>query len=249
MKTIIRRHISFKLMLALFIAPIFGYSQNYAQDMEKILNKYNHGDISFQMKYRFYPYDSISKASDSMNASCTLTKGGYYYKVVSGTKTYEYVRNSSYYFVIDHVQKVIAIKKATEAKGQLWDMSKIDSMMHSNYAKVVYKEAGKDEGEYDVKLTEGTWDRFQVVFNKSTYAIVKVNMHATSRGKMVGQSYRNPMIGISYSSYMDKVADKSIFSESRFFTVNGDNVVPTQEYNKYKVLNNLKKPSPQTNVK
>ena len=231
------------IITALLHIAARGYSQNYSQDMEKIMNAYKHGSVSFHMKYRFYPYDSIRKVTDSMNAFCSMSGVAYYYKIESGKKEYEYVRNSDYYFVVDHSLHAIAVKKGTDAKGQAWDISKIDSLMHSRFSKVTYKDAGKNEGEYEVNLIEGTWNRFKIVFDKSSSRIVRIYMYSSMKGKMFGQSYSNPMISIYYSEYSGKALDKSIFSESKFFTVASNTITPAEDYKKYKVLNYLKKQS------
>ena len=237
-------HIRYILVLvALLIPSIYGSCQNYSQDMEKIMNTYKRGNISFHVKYRFYPYDSIHRATDSMNASCSMSGQASYYKIVSGGKVFEYVRNSYYYFVIDYTQQAIAVKKNSAAIGQAWDISKIDSLMHSRFSHVTYKNAGKNEGEYDVDVTNGPWNKFKIVFNKSNFSIVKISMYSSSKGKMAGQSYSKPMISISYTDYTESLTDKDIFSESKFFTVAGDNITLMEGYKKFKVLNYLKKQS------
>jgi len=219
-------------------------AQNYVQDMGRIEQKFKEGDLSFKVKYLFYPYDSLKKVSDSMNAVCSQSNGEYYYKIATDGKEYEYLKNSKYFFVVDHAEKGIAIRKSSEAQQQAWDISRIDSIIRSPSVKVNYKSLGNSEAEYEVKLSEGVWTTIKLIFNTTTFRIDKLYMYSTRKGKMLGQNYSNPRIGIVYSDYSNGRVDKTIFNESRFFTETTEGGVTLNElYKKYKVLNYLQKRS------
>jgi hypothetical protein len=219
------------------------YAQNYSLDMSKIKAKYNSGDISFHVKYLFYPFDSIKKATDSMNIQCNMSGNEYYYKINAGVGSYEYLKNSRFYFVIDHSEKAIAVKKSSEAHQQLWDINKIDSIMHSPSVKVKYKDLGKNEAEYEVTLESGPWNRFKIVFNRTTYILEKMYMYSPGTGKMYGEDYKKPMIGIYYSNYSTAQFSKDIFNEGKFFSDTQSAIVLTDSYKKYKLLDYVYKMS------
>jgi len=235
---------AYKYILLLFVAALgsrITLAQNYVSDMEKISEKYKQGSISFRVKYSFYPYDSLNKIADSMNASCNMSNGEYYYKITSGNNTYEYVRNDNYYFVVDYSNKAIAVRRSSEAAQQVWDVKRMDSIMHSPSVKVTYKDAGNNQGEYDMKLVEGTWSHIKLVFDKATYALVRITMYSQQRGKMFGQNYSKPRIVIHYSNYSMVANDQNIFSESKYFNAMADNVTLAEGYKNYRLLNYLKK--------
>ncbi|HTA81452.1 MAG TPA: hypothetical protein VK783_00830 [Bacteroidia bacterium] len=212
--------------------------------MEKVEKKYKQEEISFHVKYLFYPYDSLKKVTDSMQAACSLSHGQYYYKVINGGKEYEYVRNTKYFCIVDHVEKVIAVKKSSESGSQLWDINKMDSIIHSPFMKISYKEIGNNEGEYDMKLTEGVWTNISLVFNKTNYTIISMSMSSTRKGNMYGQNFNHPKISMVYTKYNTATIDESLFNDAKFFSESTAGVTTlTEMYKKYKLLNYLQKRS------
>jgi len=219
-------------------------AQNYAQDMDKIEQKCKQGDFSFHVKYLFYPYDSLHKASDSMNAFCSQSNGQYYCKISASNKEYEYVKNSKFFFVVDHAEKAIAVKKNTDAQQQMWDISHIDSVVKTTSIKITYKDIGHNEGEYSINLKKGVWTGIRLIFNKSTYTVDKMYMTSKRKGKMYGREYKNPEIAVFYSNYSIAPAVKSVFQESTFFSETTSGVLTLSDsYKSYKLLNYLQKRS------
>jgi len=217
--------------------------QNYSEDMKKIIGAFKNGNISFYMKYRFYPYDSLNTISDSMNAYCCMSGQNYYCKITSSGASYEYFKNTKYYFIVDHSLSAIAVDKSTSSPKQLWDISKVDSMMHTPGVKVFYKDIGKNEGEYTIVMKNANWDKLKLTFNKSNYLLEKMFMYSSSRGKMLGTDYSRPRIGIFYSAYSNRQVDNTIFNEDKFFYNTSNAIVLTDTYKKYKLLDYVHKPS------
>src|SRR4029077_18027419 len=85
------------LLGVLITLAVSGHSQDYVQDMKKICVAFKSEELSYHVKYLFYPYDSVKKATDSMNISCNMSGQEYYYKVISGGNSYEYYRNNKYF--------------------------------------------------------------------------------------------------------------------------------------------------------
>lgn len=231
------------MFATLLIPPTIGHSQDYVGDMKKITERFTKGDISFREKYCFYPSDSIKKVADSINIYCCLSGQNYYYKITSGGKSFEYYKNSKYYFVVDHSESAIAVKKSPEAQQQMWDISKVDSLIHSQGVKITYKDLESNKGEYDIAISGKLWNRLKLVFNKSDYSLEKMYVYSSSKGKMYGTTYNKPMIVIYYSGYSEKQLDKSIFSESKYFYDTKDAIVLGDSYKKYTLLDYVYKMS------
>jgi hypothetical protein len=228
------------MFAALLVLPACGFGQNYGEDMKKVMGKFSTGDISYHMKYCFYPYDSVKRITDSMSTDCYQSGQNYYYKIHSGKKEFEYYRNDRYFFVVDHSESAIAVKKNTEAQQQMWDMKRIDSLMHAPGVKVTYKTSGND-GEYDIAIKGGTWNKYRIIFNKSDYTLEKIYMNSSSSGKLSGTNYKKPMIVMYFSGYSEKQIDKSVFSESKVFSDTNDAIVLNDNYKKYKLLDYIYK--------
>ena len=140
------------VVAALLIRPLCGCAQNYAQDMEKIHSTYTGRQLSFKMSYLFYPYDSVATGVDSMHGSCSIEGNKYYYKLNADGSQFEYVKTHNYFFIIDHMQKVIALRSSADAGEQQWSVESIDSVIHTPSVQVTYKELGNNEGEYGSKV-------------------------------------------------------------------------------------------------
>jgi hypothetical protein len=213
-------------------------AQNYAQDMDKIRESYKNSPRSFNLKYVYYPYDSINKITDSMHGSCIIDGSSYYYKVSSGMNSYEYIRNAKYYLVIDHPNKAVAVNSSSKARQDLWNMERVDSLLKNPAIKVSYKSLGKSKGQYDVSYKEeAAWKRIRIVFDKTNYTLSEVWLYSEAKGKIQGTTYNKPKIGIFYSGSKSTVPDKNIFSEKKFIEDNGKEIVLTAEYKKYRLLN------------
>lgn len=231
------------IMVSVILLPSsFSFAQNYTGDFKKIKENYDNKSLCFNMKYLYYPYDSVSRAEDSMQGYCCLEGKKFYYKITTVNGVCEYIRNDRYYFIVDHTQKVIALSKSSQNTArQMWDVSKIDSVLGSPSAKVTYKDKGKD-GEYELKLGFGNWNRMKLVFSRESYMLEQVRMYSLAKGKVYGQSYDKPFIGIYYTGYKEKISDKNIFAEIRYFHSDKDGaIVLSDEYKGYKLLNYLKK--------
>jgi hypothetical protein len=211
-------------------------AQEYAEDMKKITDGFKKGDISFHIKYLFFPYDSVKKSADSITISCSMSGQDYYCKIISGTRLLEYGRNSKYYFMADHAESAIAVKKSTDVQKQAWDISKIDSLMHVPGVKVSYKNISSNEGQYEISMVGKMWSRCKLTFSKTDYRIEKVCMYSDSKGRMLGSSYVRPIMVMYYSGYSEKKIDKSIFTEDRFFHDTGNEIVLSEAYKKYRLL-------------
>jgi hypothetical protein len=213
-------------------------AQNYMEDMQKVRASYVNSPRSFNMKYAYYPYDSVNKAIDSMHGSCTVSGSSYYYKVSSGTGIYEYIKNEKYYLVIDHPNKAVAVNSSAKARQDLWNINRVDSLLKTPAVKVEYKSLGKGKGQYDVNYTEASvWKRTRIVFDKTNYSLCEVWLYSDAKGKIQGEPYSKPKIGIIYSEPKGNIPDKNIFSEKRFIEDKGNAIVLTEEYKKYRLLN------------
>lgn len=225
------------LMLAgLFLFTSVCIGQDYIKDIEKITGTFKKGDISYRMKYCFYPADSIKKVSDSMDIYCCRSGQDYYCRVTSGKKSYEYCKNSKYFFVVDNPESAIVVKKSPDAGQQAWDISKVDSLIHTPGVKVLYKGLDNSFGEYDITISGGTWDRLRIVFNKTDYTLEKMYMLSSFRGKMYGAEINKPMVVIYFSGYNHTKLDKNIFSEGTYFSNTPSGLVLSNSYRKYKLL-------------
>jgi len=176
-----------------------------------------------------------------MNAYCCMSGQDYYCKITAGGRVFEHCRNDKYYFVVDHLESAIAVKKSTDAQKQVWDISKIDSLIHLPGVKIAFKDIGNGEGEYEITMKDIQWNRLKLVFHKSDFTLEKVNMYSSAKGKMYGASYSKPMIAMYYSGYSEKQVDKSFFDESKFFYEGKEGLVLSDAYKKYKLLDYIYK--------
>lgn len=211
--------------------------QNYGDDIKKITAAFQKADISFHAKYCFYPFDSLKTITDSMDILCCMSGKDYYCKITSGEASYEYCKNSKYYFVIDHPNSAIAVKQSSDiSQKQMWDISKVDSLVHSPGVKISYHDVGRKRGEYDIITKGSAWNKVKLIYDKSTYLLEQMCMYSSSKGSMFGTTYNKPMIEIYYSRYSSKQLDKNIFSERKFFYDTKDSLVLREPYKKYKLL-------------
>jgi hypothetical protein len=237
-----RKKITYK---AFFVIAIVAFSfvvkaQNYKEDMLKIRDCSKTKYHSFKMKFEFYPYDSLSLVTDSMSGKCFIEGNSYYYKFKAVGNEYEYVKNTEHYMVIDHANKVMAIKESFKARAELWDIKKIDSLLGISAMKVSYKNIGHNEGEYTVSFAKGTWSRLKLVFNKDKYTLDKIVLYSSEKGTMSGVKFNKPRVNISYTDYSEAQPDNNLFSDARYVANAGDKVMAVETYKGYKVLDYLK---------
>ncbi len=214
--------------------------QDYVHDMLKIREAYRNYH-SFKMKFIYCPYDSLSLVTDSMRARCYMTDNEYYYKINGSGHEYEYIKNSQHYIVIDHANKVVAIDKSSRARQEMWDIKKVDTLLASTAMRVKYKDLSNEEGEYDLTYGKGTWNRLKVVFNKTSYTLTSIIMYSPEKGKMSGQPFNKPRVGIYYSDYSKGRPDDNWFSDLKYVTSTGNKILPGEAYKGYKVLDYLNK--------
>jgi len=216
-------------------------AQNYAQDMGKIRESYKKGSLSFNMKYVYYPYDSIKRATDSLHGTCSISGDFYYYTVANGTDKCEYLKNEKYYMVIDNSNKAIAVNYSSKAQQDLWNIDKVDSMLKNPGIKVGYKLLGKEKAQYVLRYAKGSvWARIRIVFDKANYILSEVWFYSDAKGTIQGESYNKPKIGIFYSAFKETIPDKNIFSEKKYIEDSGKEIVLKGEYRKYRLLNYMR---------
>jgi len=225
----------FFIFAAILLLRSSLHAQDYGKDMQKISDNYSTKNIHFHLKYVFYPYDSIAVATDSIEAYCVMDGKKFYYKMRSGGNEFVYIKNNNYYVVVDYLQKAIALKQSSQAAVPSWNVAQVDSLMHSPTANLTYKDLGNQEGEYDIQLKQGTWNKLSIVFDKSSYTLTKVIMRSSAKGKLVGQKYDKPVIVISYYEY-GKQTDNSCFNVSTYFSSTENPVVLSAAYKRYKLL-------------
>ncbi len=218
------------IISALFFALTFGmpvHAQNFTEDMKRMHENRRNQPISFTIKYLYFPYDSIYKVADSIKGNCFLNGTSYYYKINTKGRILEYLKNQKYYIVIDNKQKIIAINKSSAARQELWEPGKIDSLIKTKTAKISYKNKSSDEGEYDISLTKGTWNKIKIQFNKNTYVLEALWLSSSSKGTISGQPYKKPRIGILYTNYEAAKSTMNLFNEEKYVveTKNGMDAV------------------------
>jgi hypothetical protein len=225
------------LLLLVNLMRGFTVAQNYEQDMLKVMENSKDKFHSFKMKFVFYPYDSLAIASDSMKGYCRMDGASYYYNVSDGKNEYEYLKNNKYYLVIDHPSKVIALNTSSKSRPELWNLSKVDSLLNTKAMKVSYKELSKSEGQYDLTYSgRVSWNRLRLKFNKVNYTLEAIYMYSDAKGKMFGQKFAKPRVGIYYFDYSEKIPDNSVFSEGKYFHSEGEKPVLVETYKGYKLL-------------
>ena len=215
-------------------------AQNYIHDIEKIREGLKNSCRTFDMKYIYYPYDSVNKATDSMHGICTVSGNSYYYKISSGNNTYEYIKNEKYCIVIDNPNKAIAVKSSSSVRQDLWSVDGIDSLLKKPGVKLTYKSLNKREGQYVVSYANATpWNKIRIVFDKETYSLSKIWLSSDAKGKLLGEPYNRPKLGIYYAQRKGYIPDESVFSEKRCIENNGNEIELTEKYKKYRLLNYL----------
>jgi hypothetical protein len=216
-------------------------AQNYKEDMEKIRKEYKSKCHSFSMKYLYYPYDSIKKATDSIKATCVVDSEYWYYKIKSNSGQIELLRNGKYYVEVNYSDKIIIIRKNSSAKTDLWSPNKIDSLLQNPALKISYNEkVGK--GEYDITFDKGSWNRMKIVFNKQSYNIDEIWLYSPAKGKILGEPYNKPSIGIFYYAYSISEPAKDEFNEGKYLQrTNDGNFKVTDSFKEYKLLDYVHK--------
>ncbi|HXB13927.1 MAG TPA: hypothetical protein VNZ45_18200 [Bacteroidia bacterium] len=228
-------HIIIVLYMSLWAGTIMA--QNYTQDMLKIKDGYKNKYHSYRMKFVFYPYDSLGRATDSMKGICKMDGSSYYYNISAGGSEYEYMRNGKYYLIVDHPGKVVALNTSSNSRPEMWNLSKVDSLLSVRAVKVSYKELNKSEGQYELTYSGQTpWNRLRLKFNRVNYTLESLYMYSDAKGKISGQKFAKPRVGIYYSDYSEKMPDNSFFSETKYFHSEGNKPVLAETYKGYKLL-------------
>ena len=208
--------------LVIITTCLVSYSataQNYKDDMEKIRVAYKSQYHSFSIKYLYYPYDSIKRATDSIKGTCIVDSEYWYYKIRSSAGEVEYLKNGKYFIDVNHANKVIMITKSSVAKSDFWDINKVDSLLRLPTISISYKERGI-EGEYTVSLDQGSWNKIKLVFNRKRNTMDEIWLYSTAQGKILGEPYKKPVIGIFYTSYSEAKPAKNNFNEGKYVQEN-----------------------------
>jgi hypothetical protein len=209
------------VIMAVFALANTLTAQNYKEDMLKIRTTFRTKCHSFSIKYLYFPSDSIKKATDSIKGTCLVDSEYWYYKIRSNSGLVEYLRNEKYYVVVNHGSKVIMIDRNSIAKRDIWSIGKVDSLLQLATVKIRYKDIN-GKGEYDIKFDSGqsSWNRMKLVFNKEHYTLDEIWLYSTAKGKIYGENYNKPAIGIFYTSYNNIPLTKGSFSEEKFLQKN-----------------------------
>jgi len=217
-------------------------AQNYKEDMQKIRTVYKSQYHSFSIKYLYYPYDSVRKVTDSIKGICVVDSEFWYYKIKSSEGEVEYLKNGKYFVEVNHANKVVMVANNSVAqKRDLWNISKVDSLLRLPTLKIIYAEKGK-EGEYTVTLSDGNWNKMKLVFNKERYTLDEIWLYSSAQGKILGEPYKRPVIGILYGSYSKTVPSKNDFDEKKYVQKTNDGHFQTVgTFKTYKLLDYVNK--------
>lgn len=203
------------MIMALLVFATYSTAQNYKDDMLKIRSTFKTKCHSYSIKYLYYPFDSIKKATDSIKGTCVVDSEYWYYKIKSSAGLVEYLKNEKYFLEVNHPNKVIILGKKSDAKRDLWDINKIDSLLQTPALKISYTDK-KEEGEYDLIFDKGSWTKMKLVFNKDHYTLDEIWLYSEAKGKIFGEPYNKPVISIFYTSYNTIASTKSDFNEGKF---------------------------------
>lgn len=216
-------------------------AQNYQEDMEKIRTAYTNKYHSYSIKYLYYPFDTVKRVTDSILGTCVADKGLWHYKIRGSAGLVEYLKNEKYFVEVNHSDKVIIIGNSSVAKGDLWNINKVDSMLRLPSSKIIYHDKG-NEGEYTLTFNNGSWSKLKIVFNKERLTLDEIWLYSAAKGKIYGEPYNKPAIGIFFDSYATSVPSKDDFTEKKYVqeTAHG-NFESVGNFKGYKVLDYVNK--------
>ncbi len=223
MKTLKQHIISLAAIVSTLMLSSLCIAQDYKNDMMQIRSAFKNKYHSFAIKYIYYPYDSIKKATDSILGTCIMDSTSWYYKIRNNTGVVEYLKNGKYFLEVNHSNKVILLSKNSAAKSDLWDISRVDSMLRTSTVQNSYKEKN-GEGEYMVTFEEGTWNKMRLVFNKERHTLDAIWLYSFAKGKIMGEPYNKPAIAILYTGYKETLPARAEFDEKKYVqeTPNGN---------------------------
>ncbi|HTA26699.1 MAG TPA: hypothetical protein VK809_02845 [Bacteroidia bacterium] len=229
------------VVFALLIFSNHSAAQNYKEDMLKIRTSFKSNCHSFSIKYLYFPYDSVKKATDSITGTCIVDSNNWYYKISTTAGLIEYLKNDRYYLSVNHANKTILINKSSLAKRDLWDIKKVDSLLSIPTVKISYADKGS-KGEYDVSFEGGSWNRMILVFSKTQYTLNEIWLYSIAKGKIYGESYNKPVIGIIYNSYNTVPKSKDDFNEGKYVQRNKNgNFEGVGAFREFKLVDYLNK--------
>jgi hypothetical protein len=230
---------SFRIILFFTLFNHLSFSaiaQNYKDDMQKIRTEYKDKYHSFAIQYRYYPYDTVKRVTDSVWGQCFRNGGSFYYKIHSVSGLIEYIRNEKYYVEVTHSGKAIFIYKNSLVEQELWNMNKMDSLLMLPSVKVSYKNIVNGKGEYDIIYGNGIWNRVRLVFDKEKYTLDEVWLYSPAKGKIYGQAYDKPKIGVFYKDFNQDIPSNNLFDNTRYFHETGVGFAVTNAFKGYRVL-------------
>jgi hypothetical protein len=231
-------------LLAVFVLLIFSNhsaAQNYKEDMLKIRTAFKSNCHSFSIKYLYFPYDSVKKATDSINGTCIVDSNNWYYKISTTAGLIEYLKNDKYYLAVNHANKAILLNRSSSAKRDLWDIKKVDSLLSIPTVKISYSDKGS-MGEYNVSFEGGSWNKMKLVFSKTQHTLNEIWLYSIAKGKIFGEPYNKPVIEILYNSYNEISKSKDDFNEGKYVQKNKNGIFEgVGAFKEFKLLDYINK--------
>jgi hypothetical protein len=240
-KLIYKISVYYYLRMLLFFVMLTQYSfnacaQNYKEDVSKIRSEYENKYHSFTIQYHYYPYDSVKKITDSLWGQCYHNGELFYCKIHSISGLMEYMKNKKYYVEINHPGKAILIHKSSATGQELWNMNKLDSLLMLPSVKVVYKSTPGNKGEYEITYDKGLWNHVRIVFDKEKYTLDEVWLYSVGKGKIYGQPYNKPKIGIFYKNYNQEIPSDKLFYDLMYFRETDTGFTLTNELKGFRIM-------------
>ena len=215
-----------KLILILFIAPLFGWAQNYGKDLTKLINEFAElNTYQLSAKVHLMGIDNYS--------FYTTMKYSNHHGSLSTMDDADMLLNSHYDINIDHLDKSIYVQKGD------YKFQKSKEPMGIN----TLQEAGLDEGSVEFAGDDGKLKTY-IIHGKPGYEKIIVKISKTNFFfKEIEVVFAEEMDGVSsyrveYTEVKKNASfDKSVFDEKNWIkkTKNGG-YVGVGKYSEYTVI-------------
>lgn len=235
---------SFKILKTLAILiTLFFSEKSFSQvdsaslcllDMIRLKSNYTEGtDLSFNVTFFYTEKDSTGLyVTDSLNGSYKI-KGNNF---LSNVDSVVQVQNEQYALTIYSDEKILLIQKPDFALKTIFSKDLLDTaFLQLDVSGMTMSNYGANQKKLCVSFkTESPYQSYDMYYDTTTYLVNKIEYKLKQDTDYI-------KIAMAFSNYSDTPLDNSIFATTSYFTKNGNEYIPTEEYSEYELIDPLTK--------
>lgn len=236
-----------KLILMLALLPLLADAETIPETIRNI-NKAFYSEDKLALGIETHVYRDRKEQPGEPALMVYRLNSSFLYK----TDDTESLLNGSYLVNVDHKRKMIVISPPLKGQpgvdpvkmfsGGPGLTKALDSLL-SFYKHVSIKSINETTSELTFEFKSGAYESVSVQYDVSSYRTesISVYMRPVQEGSRNEKHQYHYLIKNNYQP--SGAVSKAIFSESNYFTIRKDQVVPAARYKSYVIINNITKKS------